>query len=203
MFLEYNQSYLSSCNSAPFCSRSSLCCVSPDRHRVFSRVLWQSMSPSLAISCFLSEQHSSCSLLQSHYLGLMVSCHCMISSRPGWSTGTFLHYVLYFMLYGFASSFFGTCRTLFILMGKFFHYYQEWILTGVREGKYKRNRGHHCRQRNTTQRPWCEWGVVGCLFVKYCSEVLKNDKITTVLWCMASSFLQIAFTVFPVRSLTL
>jgi len=51
------------------------------------------MFPSLAISCFLSEQHCSCSLLQSHYLGLMMSCQCMISSRPGWSIGTF--YTMY------------------------------------------------------------------------------------------------------------
>ena len=88
-FFGYNQSYLPSCNSAPFCTTPSLCCVSPDRRRVFSRVLWQSMLPCLAISCFLSEQHCSSSLLQRHYLGLMVSCQCMISSMPGWPIGTF------------------------------------------------------------------------------------------------------------------
>lgn len=89
MFLEYNQSYLPFCNSTPFCILSPLCCISPDRHRVFSRVLSQSMSPSLAISCFLSQQHSPCSLLHSHYLWLMVSCQFMISSRPGWHIGAF------------------------------------------------------------------------------------------------------------------
>jgi hypothetical protein len=89
MFLEYNQSYFPFFNSSPFCVTSSLCCVSPDRHRVFSRVFWQSMSPVLAISCFLSQQHNSCSLLHGHYLWLMVSCQYMISSKPRWHTGIF------------------------------------------------------------------------------------------------------------------
>ena len=89
MFLEYNQSYLPLCNSVPFCITFSLCCVSPDIHRVFSRVLCQSISPSLAISCYLAQQHGSCSLLHSHYLWLTVSCQCMISSRPGWHIGIF------------------------------------------------------------------------------------------------------------------
>jgi len=98
VFLEYNQPYLPFCNSAPFCITSSICCVSPDRHRV----LWQSMSPSLAISCFLLEQRSSCSLLHSHYLWLMVSCQCMIPSRPGWHIGTFCtRIVLYALLFRF------------------------------------------------------------------------------------------------------
>jgi hypothetical protein len=201
-FLEYNQSYLPFCNSAPFCITPFFCCVSPDRHRVFSRFFWQSMSPSLAISCFPSQQHCSRSLLHSHYLWLMVSCQCMISSRPGWHIGTFC--TMYCTLRIMVSLRHPWKHIEYPLYyGKLFHYHQEWFFTAVKEGTCKRSRGYHCRQRNTTQPPWCEWSVVGCSFVKYCSQVLQNDKLTTGLWCMASSLLHILFSIFPVSSLTL